>query len=111
MKKKTKYLNLQNIELIQAPTEIYPPDSDSRIYLLLFLASFLDFSEYFISSYYILEKIKNVSISLEWRLKSIIIGTSALFSYYLLKFPMFKHQKLSIITILICLIVIIITFI
>ena len=97
------------IELIQAPSDISHPDSDRKIYLLLFLASFLDFAEYTISSYFIPEKIKDVSLSLEWRLKSIIICGSSFFCYYLLKIPIFKHQILSLITILICLVVVIIT--
>jgi len=97
------------IELIQAPSEITPPDSTLKIYLLLFFASFLDFSEYFVSSYYIPEIFKNNSKSLEWRLKSIIICTSSILSYFVLEFPIFKHQILSIIIILICLIIVIIT--
>ena len=97
------------IELIQAPSEITPLDNDFKICLLLFFTSYLDFAEYILSSYYIPYKFNKVSISLEWRLKSIIICASSIFSYFILNIPIFKHQKLSIITILFCLIIVIIT--
>ena len=105
-KRATKFMG---IELIQAPSEITPLDNDFKICLLLFFTSYLDFAEYILSSYYIPYKFNKVSISLEWRLKSIIICASSIFSYFILNIPIFKHQKLSIITILFCLIIVIIT--
>ena len=105
-KEATKFMG---IELIQAPSEIQAPDSKFKIYLLLFLAIFIDFAEYVLSSCYIPMTYKKASISLEWRLKSIIICASALFSYYILKFPIFKHQVLCIIITFFCLLVVVIT--
>ena len=61
------------IELIQAPSNIESPDSSFKIFILLFMASYLDFEEYLLSSFYIPETFQDVSISIEWRLKSIII--------------------------------------
>ena len=97
------------IELIQAPSNIPPPDSSITIFMLLLMASFLDFAENILSSFYIPEQFQDVSKSIEWRLKSIIICSSAFFCYFSLKFPIFKHQKITIITIYICLLIVIIT--
>ncbi len=97
------------IELIQASSNITPPDSNFKIFILIFFASFVDFTEYILSSYYIPVEFEDVSISIEWRLKSIIICFSAFLCYFSLKIPVFKHQIITIITILICLLIVIIT--
>ena len=97
------------IELIQASSNITPPDNNFKMYALLFLASFVDFIEYVLSSFYIPGRFNDVSISMEWRLKTIIICFSALLCYFSLKFPIFKHQIITIIIILICLLIVIIT--
>ena len=103
-KETTKFMG---IELIKAPSNIQPPDGCFKIYSLLFLASYLDFSEYLLSSYYIPDNFKDLSCSLEWRLKCIIICASAFFCYTTLNFPIFKHQIVTLIIILTCLIIII----
>ena len=105
--KEKQITKFMGIELIQAPSNIQPPDGYIKIYSLLFLASYLDFSEYLLSSYYIPDNFKDLSISLEWRLKCIIICASAFFCYTTLNFPIFKHQIITIIIILTCLIIII----
>ena len=106
--KKQKYQNFKGIELIQAPLEISSPDNKLKIYFLLFLGSYLDFTEYVLSSYYIPNTYKNVSISLQWRIKSIIIIASSIFCFFSLKFPIYKHQIYSLIIISITLIILII---
>ena len=70
------------IELIQASSNITPPDSNFKIFILIFFASFVDFTEYILSSYYIPVEFEDVSISIEWRLKSIIICFSAFLCYF-----------------------------
>ena len=97
------------IELIQAPSNIESPDSSFKIFILLFMASYLDFEEYLLSSFYIPETFQDVSISIEWRLKSIIICVSALLCYFCLRFPIFKHQLITILIIAVCLILVILT--
>ena len=105
-KKTSKFMG---IELITAPSNIIAPDSNIKMILLLFMASYVDFTEYVLSSYYIPKSYTDVSKSLEWRLKSIIICTSAFFSYFFLKFEIFKHQIITIIITLISLLSVIIT--
>ena len=105
-KKASKFMG---IELIQASSSITPPDSCFKIYILIFFTSFIDFVEYVLSSYYIPVRFKDLSISLEWRTKSVIICMSALLCYFSLKFPIFKHQLITILAILFCLLIVIIT--
>ncbi len=105
-KEATKFMG---IELIQAPSEITPVDSTIKIAFLIFFLSYIDFAEHIFSSYYIPVKFKGTSISLEWRLKSIIICVSGAFSFFVLKIPIFKHQILSIIIIISCLLLTILT--
>ena len=105
-KKTSKFMG---IELITAPSNIIAPDSNIKMILLLFMASYVDFTEYVLSSYYIPKSYTDVSKSLEWRLKSIIICASAFFSYFFLKFEIFKHQIITIIITLISLLSVIIT--
>ena len=104
-----KISKFMGIELITAPSNIIAPDSNIKMILLLFMASYIDFTEYVLSSYYIPKSYTDVSKSLEWRLKSIIICTSAFLSYFFLKFEIFKHQIITIIITLISLISVIIT--
>ena len=80
-------------------------DNDFKIYFYIFTASFLDFIGFMLSTYEIFE---NFSYTLEDRLKSLLAILSSLLCYYLLKFPIFRHQKCSLILIFICLIIIII---
>ena len=97
------------IELIQTKTEISPIDSDIKIYFFLFFETYIDFAENILSSYYIPDKFTRISKSLEWRLKSIIICASGVFGFFILKIPIFKHQILSMIIILACLLITLIT--
>ena len=80
-------------------------DNGFKIYFYIFTASFLDFIGFMLSTYEIFE---NFSYTLEDRLKSLLAILSSLLCYYLLKFPIFRHQKCSLIVIFICLIIIII---
>ena len=108
-KKDTGAYKFMGIELIKNELDMNRPDSKCKIILLFFLGSYLDFVEYIFSSYYLPSEYGEISISLEWRLKSFIICFSALFCYIILGLPIFKHQKISLIIILICLIILVVT--
>ena len=95
------------IDLIEGQTEIHSPDSDIKTYLLIFCATFFDFVEFLLQTYHIPSYFDDVSISIDIRLRSILILCSALCCYFILKFPIFRHQIFSLIIILICLIIVI----
>lgn len=96
--------NFKRIQLIKAKSEISPLDSKIKIYILIIFSSYLGFSENIFSSYYIPDKFTRISHSLSFRLNSIIICLSGLFSHFILKISIFKHQIFSMIIIFICLI-------
>ena len=83
------------------------PDNCFKIYLLIFFISFLDSIEFTLKTNY-LPKFGNKFNSLEIRLRGIAIISSALLCLILLKFPFYKHQIISLLIIIICLITIII---
>lgn len=95
------------IKLIQGPNDISHPDSNFKIYLLLFMASFFDFVEFMMSTFY-LPQISDFSKTLEMRLSSLLTISSAFFFAFLLKLKIQKHQIFSLSIIFICLIIIII---
>lgn len=103
-KKEYKFMG---IELIQAPSKIIPPDNHFKIYFLLFLGSYLDFTGYFLTSYYMPRKYGDYSRTLEKRMKCILICTSSFFCFFTLKFPLFKHQKMAILIIFVCLVILV----
>ena len=108
-RKKSKEQNntFMGVKLIKETSHLSSPDSNLKIYILLFIASYFDFIEFMLSTLY-LPKFNEISQTLEMRLSSILIISSSLFFYFLLKFPIFKHQMLSLSIIFICLIIIII---
>ena len=103
---------IMGIKLIQALDEISHPDSNIKIYILIFLSTFFDFSEFILITYYFPKEIgrKNISISvsLDIRLKCLTAFFLAFFCYFLLKYKILRHQVFSLIIIFICLIIIII---
>ena len=95
------------IKLIQGPSEIAHRDKCYKIYLLLLLASFFDFIEFMLSTA-ILPSFTKISKTLEIRLSGLLTISSALFFFFILKLPIFKHQIFSLIIIFICLIIIVV---
>ena len=93
------------IKLIQSSSDLSPRDSRFKMNLLIFMASFFDFIEFLLSTFYI-PQYKDKSKSLEIRLSSILTISSALFFYFVLKLPLFKHQIFSLLVIVICLVLI-----
>ena len=98
---KKKEKALMGIELIYEPIEITHPDSDFKIILLIFFATFFDFIEFILKTYYLPKKIQisniNISSSLDIRLNNLIAIFLALFCFCLLKFPILRHQIFSLI--------------
>ena len=99
-KEKNKFIFKEN--------EMNKKDSNFKIYFLIFISAFFDFIEFHISINFVPNFVQTSS-SLELRLGGILTIISALFFYYLLKFPIYKHQLFSLIVIGICLIIVIIT--
>ena len=93
-KNKNEPSKFMSITLLQKENELVPPDSKTKIYFLLFFASFFDFIEFTLSMY-TLQKFVGASPSLQSRLSGILTISSALFFYYVLKFQIFKHQFFS----------------
>ena len=93
--------------LLFSKNKMKNPDSTIKLLFLIFFISYFDFIQYILYTVYI-PKFSHFSGSLELRLGGILTILSALLCYYLLKFPIYKHQIFSIIIIGICLVLIII---
>ena len=89
------------IKLIQASSELSYPDSDCKIFILIFIASYFDFIEYTMATYY-LPQYDNISNSLDKRLNGMLTISAAFLCCYLLKLPILKHQIFSLSIIFIC---------
>ena len=73
-----------------------------NVFFLLFIATYLDFVEFIIHSFYI-QSFNFISSSLNSRFYSFLVICNALGYRYLLKFKIHKHQILSLIIIFVCL--------
>ena len=96
-----------SIKLIVTHNEISFPDSIFKIYILIFIATYFDFVVFILISYYF-PQFENISKSLNVRLGGSLTLSSFILSYFLLKIKIFKHQKVSLIIIFVCLLLIII---
>jgi len=96
-----------SIKLIVTHNEISYPDSIFKIYILIFIATYFDFVVFILISYYF-PQFENISKSLNVRLGGSLTLSSFILSYFLLKIKIFKHQKVSLIIIFVCLLLIII---
>ena len=82
-------------------------DSRFKVYILIFIATYFDFVEFVLTSYYF-PKFENISKSLNIRLGSALTLSSFILYYFLLRIKIFNHQKFALIIIFVCLIIIII---
>ena len=98
-KSRIKYLVLNN--------KMSYHDSKFKIYLLIFIATYFDFVEFILASYYF-PQFENISKSLIIRLGSALTLSSFILYYFLLKIEIYNHHKFSIIIIFVCLLLIII---
>ena len=89
------------------PINIEIPDSNLKMYILIFFASFYDFNLFSIQTFYF-PKLTDVSKSFDIRVRSILTISDGFFCYYLLKLKIYKHQKLSLFIIFLSLILVII---
>ena len=78
-----------------------------EIIFIIFTIAFFDFVQFILT--FPLSKFINLSGSLEKRLRGTYTIVCAIFSYYKLGLPIFKHQYFSLIAILICIIIVIST--
>ena len=103
--KKAKSSFVYNLGFIRAKKgEVI--DGKIKINILLFFAAFLDLLIFVIFTHY--DNLTIISYSLEQRLRGIFTIYLAIFYYYLLKFPIYKHHIFSLIIIGICTLIIIV---
>ena len=69
------------------------------------MTAFYDFNVFLLQTFY-LPQYKDVSKSLDIRVRSILTISNALLCYYILKLKVLKHQKYSLVVIFVCLILI-----
>ena len=105
-KKKIKSHNFLLIEFTNIRNNL-SKDSKKKIYFLLIISAIFDFIQFFLSLQ--LSKFITLSYSLEQRLRGTYTINTALFYYFALRFPIFKHQLFSLILIGICISFIIVT--
>ena len=102
---KNKFLN-PVLTLVKKKMEKDKLDSNLKIYSIYFLLAYADFIEFTISVLYV-PKFQGISGSLETRLCGLVIIFTSIMYYYILKYPLLRHQIFSLIVIGICLVIII----
>ena len=89
-----------SIKLIQNENEegdyLSPKDGTFKVLFIILVTALLDGIQFLLWAIYI-PKFQNFSGSLELRLGGILTILTAILCYYLLKFPIYKHQIFSII--------------
>ena len=106
-KNKTDVVNQLLLEKFTKSEEKFVKDSKSKIIFLLISSALFDFVQFVILLH--TSKFINISGSIEQRLRGIYTINYALFYYYILRLPILRHQKFSLIVIGICIIIVIIT--
>ena len=110
-KGKEKEERSMSIELIKNEVDyndyFIPVDNNIKILFLIFITAFLDWV-YCLNTYFYLPKFIKLSSSLSTRLSGFTTIFSSFFYLYTLKFPIYKHHKLSLLIIGICLLIMII---
>ena len=101
-KKKSSTIRNFKIKLITSSEEIEPPDTILQIFLLIFIASGLDFIGSIIRRYIIPLKISNEIEIFEHSVRSLQIFFSSILCFILLKIKIAKHQIFSLIIIFGC---------
>ena len=93
----------KSIELIQT-RHIFAKDNDIKIMFLMFSAAFFDFFVY--KLYDSIYRYPNISGSIERRQRGLYTIFNALFFIFVLRFPILRHQKYSLIILGICLLLV-----
>ena len=94
--------------LIYNEERIEFPDSVRKIYIIIFFIGFFDWIQFLIWTASV-PKYLYITDSIVSRLSGVLAISCALCNYFILKFPIFKHQTLSIIITTICTLIAIIT--
>ena len=96
-------INKPNSETKSGKSVSIPSDATHkyRKYILILACSLFDFLQFCLISYHFI-KYDNISKSINYRLRSLLILCSAFFCFFLLKTQIFKHQIFSLIIIFIC---------
>ena len=84
----------------------YYKNNKFKTFILLFFATFLDFVEFILTSFYI-SNFKYISASLDSRCYSFLVICIALSYRYILKFKIVRHQIFSLAIIFVCFILMI----
>ena len=100
-------INLKTIKLINRKHQLSALDHYTKIFFLIFTSSLYDFVQFVLS--FFTPKFINISGSIKSRLSGFLTIFDALFYYYFLRFPIFRHQKFSLYVIGICLFIVIFT--
>ena len=82
-------------------------DNKTKIFLLIIVSSFFDFTEFLISAG--IHKFITLSGSFESRIRGIVTLNCGLFCKFLLRLNIFKHQIFSLVIIVFCILIVIIT--
>ena len=102
--KETKFFAINSVNVSQFFKGKKVPDSIFKVAILLFFSSFFDLFEFISSIYFVPLASENLSYSMDDRLSSIQLISSALICTYALGFKMKKHHKFALTAIGICLI-------
>ena len=106
--KKAKKIKLVHFSIVIEENKMARADCLIKISFLVIMTAFFDFFEFILSTYYI-DKIHKISGSLQLRLGGVLILSSSLLYWHLLKFQIYKHHIFSLIIFSICIIILIIS--
>ena len=103
--------SFMGIKLIESSQELgtKPLDSNLKIIFLMLAATFFDFYDTILFNFLLPNLYDDFSSSLIDRLECISAILTSFLCYFLLNFPIYKHQKCSLVVIFICFIIIIIS--
>ena len=104
--RKGKNEQLMNIKFIYNK-ENFAKRMDIKVFILILTISLSDFAQFTI--FFALPKFMTISTSLEQRLRGNFTINNALFFYYILKLPLYKHHIFSLLLIGTCILIIIIS--
>ena len=96
--KKEEKNPIKNQIIPKSETKAVQIDNNFKIYCMMFMSAFYDFTEFSVVVNYI-SKFSYVYGSLDTRMSGLLIIFSALMYYYVLKFPIFRHHFFSLLTI------------
>jgi hypothetical protein len=109
--KKNKTPKISGIYLIQYKKK-FSFCGQLKLYIYSFLTALFDFLDFTIKTLYLPDLEKNmpyISESLYLRLNIVLTLFAAFFCYFLLKIPIYKHQKCSLIILAFCFLLVLIT--